>query len=220
MKKLHLLIAVIALAVGLHLYIDRPVHWVYDETKLHEIAQKGIQTAKEKHGEALEPRLIIEEVIRGVLEAYPTTTRYSGRWLWNVAGGAMGAMTVLHCSFSEYLIIFGTAVGTEGHTGRHLADDYFMILYGEQWAALPEGDATRREVYRAGDSHHLPRGVAKQYRMPNACFALEYARGNIVSMLFFGFADSFFSTLDLVTIQQTLYESASNLLFNLLRGKI
>lgn len=214
-----ILVAVVALLIGFFGYVDQPSHWVYDPARLQQIAQQSIANAKAAHGEHATPKHITDETIRLMLEAYPQTTRHTGRWLWNNAGGAMGSMTVLHCSFSEYIIIFGTPVGTEGHTGRYFwAEDFFNILVGEQWAALP--GVADKEIYRAGDQHVLPRGTAKQYRMPDECWALEYARGNIVSMLFFGFADMLSSTLDVLTTWHTVVESAGNMIPNLLAGKV
>ncbi|EKF32971.1 C-8 sterol isomerase, putative [Trypanosoma cruzi marinkellei] len=218
MKLLAAVVIAIA-AVSMAFVIDSPTNWVFDPKILKAVSQRGIEAARIQHGVNATPEQVIEKVIIEITKTYPRYTTYNGRWLWNNAGGAMGSMTVLHCSLTEYIIIFGTAVGTEGHTGRyHWAEDFFTIIYGEQWASLPK--AAHREVYKPGDQHYLPKGTAKQYRMPNACWALEYARGNIPSMLFFGLADSVTSTVDFVTLFQTIYESAWSMTRNLIQGKI
>jgi C-8 sterol isomerase len=75
----------------------------------------------------------------------------------------------------RYLIIFGSAVGTEGHTGRHTADDYFHILSGQQSVYEP-GELVKTD-YNPGDVNLMSRGVARHYMMAPETWALEYARG-------------------------------------------
>jgi C-8 sterol isomerase len=161
---------------------------------------------------------LIPALVDDLAERWPKHIEREARWVLNNAGGAMGSMRFLHTSLTEYLIIFGTPIGTEGHSGRFWADDFFFILDGEQWAYGP-GDL-QRSVYRPGEMHHLPRGSARGYRIPEHCWALEYARGIIPGMLPFGFADTFTSTLDFPTMMQTLGIYGRGCVRQLLRGKV
>eukprot|EP00297_Palpitomonas_bilix_P013865 CAMPEP_0113912452 /NCGR_PEP_ID=MMETSP0780_2-20120614/28933_1 /TAXON_ID=652834 /ORGANISM="Palpitomonas bilix" /LENGTH=216 /DNA_ID=CAMNT_0000909409 /DNA_START=196 /DNA_END=846 /DNA_ORIENTATION=+ /assembly_acc=CAM_ASM_000599 len=211
--KLIKYLPVLAGLVALFYYgIGHESQYIFDKELMLEVSQAGIE-----HGQGDMNRTI--EFIRAELvKKFPNNIFKHSPWIFNNAGGAMGTMLVLHCSLSEYVIIFGSALGTEGHTGRFWADDYFTILQGEQWAQ--KADSFEKEVYKAGEQHHLPRGVAKQYRMPDTCWALEYARGNIISMLPFGFMDGIFSTIDFYTVGQTVFYSAWSMGENLLNGKI
>jgi len=143
---------------------------------------------------------------------------------WNrnsrVLGSVLGtqSLTFAIIGITEYLIVFGTAIGTEGHTGRHTADDYFNILQGTQLAYVP--GSYEPEVYPQGTVHHLRRGEVKQYKMEESCFALEYARGWIPPMLFFGYADTFSSTLDFPTLWATSRITGREMIKNLLQMKL
>lgn len=119
---------------------------------------------------------------------------------------------------TEYLLIFGSAVGTEGHTGRHTADDYFHIIKGEQTAFAPGSYVP--EVYPQGSVHHLRRGEVKQYKFDSDCWALEYARGFIPGMIVFGYADGLSSTMDLPTLWTTTRVTGTQMIGNLLMGKL
>lgn len=55
---------------------------------------------------------------------------------------------------------------------------------------------------------------------PGQCWALEYARGHILTMMPFGLWDTLFSTFDFVTLWQTVRVSTVRMGAELLKGKI
>lgn len=190
--------------------------YVFDPDHLHELQLSALAASPNNTAG------MISHILANLTTTYSTAhvsiNPDNSEWVFNNAGGAMGAMYIIHASVTEYLIIFGTPLGTEGHSGLHTADDYFHILVGEQWAFQP--GALEMERYRPGDVHLMRRGVAKQYKMHEGCWAMEYARGWIPLMMPFGLADTFTSTLDVTTLYRTIRITAREMLKNLLLGKI
>ena len=205
--------------------------YIFTPSELHSLSQEAISL----HGN--DTASVVSHIVSTLSATHGPHINLDEEWIFNNAGGAMGAMYIIHASITEYLIVFGTAIGTEGHTGRHTADDYFHILKGEQLAYRPGKGIYEAEVYPQGSVHHLTRGDVKQYKMDSGCFALEYARGWIPPMLGFGYADSecltcalsemrtdesaaFFSTLDFPTLWRTTVVTGREMIGNLLKGKL
>ncbi|WWD08560.1 hypothetical protein V865_006672 [Kwoniella europaea PYCC6329] len=216
----------LALIVGLYQWANtiNDRFYILTPAELNETVQHSLKLAADLNTDPkTNASLIISTLVNQLADRHPemswaTDIGNKRDWVFNNAGGAMGSMYILHASITEYVIIFGSAVGTEGHSGRHTADDYFHILTGQQ-TAYEAGDLTR-EIYNPGDVHHMKRGVVKQYAAAPETWALEYARGWIPLMLPFGFADTFFSTLDLITLYHTVRVTGKEMIKNLLIGKI
>jgi C-8 sterol isomerase len=185
--------------------------YVFEPAILQQVAQDAL-------AKSLPVPELISAVVQDLFRRYPRHIHEFPQWCFNNAGGAMGSIGILHASLTEYVIIFGTPLGTEGHSGRFFVDDYFIILAGEQWAC--SAGKFEREVYRPGEMHHLAAQQAKQYRIPDYCWALEYARGPIPTMLPFGFADTFSSTLDFRSLFSTVWIYTRSAVGELFQGKV
>jgi C-8 sterol isomerase len=184
--------------------------YLFDPDELHEISKRAL--AHKARAD------IIASVEQQLEQRYPGHISRSVPWLFNNAGGAMGQIKLLHCSLTEYILIFGTPIGTEGHSGRYATEVYDFMLDGEMWCYYP--GEFQRTVFKAGDLAYLGADRAKGYAVPNHAFMLEYARGPIPTMLPFGLADTLFSTRDRFTLGRTLLHYGKLTVKELLRGKI
>ena len=109
--------------------------FLFDPDELHEIAKASL--------DAGDRPAIIDAVIRELKARYPDAINDEVPWLYNNAGGAMGQMKLLHCSLREYILLFGTPIGTEGHSGRYSTEVYDFMLDGEMWCSAPASARTR-----------------------------------------------------------------------------
>lgn len=140
------------------------------------------------------------------------------RWIFKVAGGAMGMLTILYGSMSEYLIFFGSPIPAGGYSGRYWVDIYDIVLTGEM-RCYTQGQF-EPSIYNPGDMAYLRRGTDKGYRVKSQTWMLEYARGFIPQMLPFGALCSTVTTLDFRSMRQQFWDYGRILMKEILKGKI
>ncbi|KAL6070354.1 Sigma non-opioid intracellular receptor 1 [Balamuthia mandrillaris] len=116
-------------------------------------------------------------------------------WRYNFAGSITIQVSILYASLTEYLIIIAAPIGaTPGFGGRYPKVEFYDFMLAGELATSTEGDMNPHffswPPQNVEDTNEYnwftPANVGNSYTCPNNCYVLEYARGNILSLLEFG----------------------------------
>ncbi len=95
-------IAVVAVALLIYLLeLNLESFYIFSPPALHELAQRAISV----HGN--NTRGIVSYIVEDLYVKLGSSINLDEEWIFNNAGGAMGAMYIVHASITEYLIVFG-----------------------------------------------------------------------------------------------------------------
>ncbi|NP_001161620.1 opioid receptor sigma 1-like protein [Saccoglossus kowalevskii] len=170
--------------------------YLFDDASIAKIAEKYVGLPHEEAFAKITP------VLRDKYGSEHFLQDDDMQWIFVNAGGWMGSMCLLHASLTEYVLFFGTAVDTVGHSGRYWANISDTILTGSfrQWK---EGEL-KSEVFKPGDTIVHVFGEATAVQWSHDTWMIEYGRGFIPSTLGFALADTLFGTTDYMTLFYTL----------------
>lgn len=184
--------------------------YIFNLERLDEIAREG-------------EGLPFEEMSRAVIEAaeaaYPGHIETRQEWIFNLSSGATGMMNVLHASISEFLIIFGTPVGTSAFSGRYPMEIHDWVLNGTM-RTYTEADPGHAAVTTVGEHASLSKAVVKGFSLEPGTWLLEYGRGFVPGGLHTTVADILLRAVDLPTLAQTVRVYGRLTLRELLLGKV
>ncbi|MEN3306659.1 MAG: hypothetical protein V7603_2861 [Micromonosporaceae bacterium] len=169
------------------------MEYLFDPDVIHECSMAGLGLPKPA---------MFDAVAESMDAKYPGRIVHDQPWVYSNAGGAMIQMKLYYASVFEYLMIWGTPIGSEGHSGRHLVGFWDTVIDGEMWY-YGEGQFDKR-VYKPGDRVYVGRNQARAMNFTDGVWAVEYARGPLPASVPFGVADELVSTLDFATAGQTL----------------
>jgi hypothetical protein len=182
--------------------------YLFDPDRLHEITKKVVGLPHEE---------MIKTLIDELAAVWPGHIETRQQWIFNIAGGVTGVINVLHGSLTEYLLLFGSPIGSEGFSGRYRLDIWDAMLAGDMWTFTDAAGAySKKNEYKPGDLAFLPRGTAKGVKVHDGAWMLEYARGPVPTALPFALA----TAMDGPVILDTIKIYGRLVIKELLQGKI
>jgi C-8 sterol isomerase len=184
--------------------------YVFDPDTLRAIAQKAQGLSFDDMN-----RLVVDELER----AYPGHVDGRFDYIFNLTSGGCGMMKILHASITEYVILFGSAIGTEAFSGRYRMDIYDWVITGEM-STFTDDRCGARVVSGPGDWTLLPKGRVKGWRIRENTWMLEYGRGFLPSALPLALSDLTISAMEWRIALQTLGIYGRHALRELRQGKL
>jgi len=166
---------------------------VFDPEVVHQCSMKCLGLPKPE---------MFDAFAESLAEHYPGVLDFKQPWIYSIAGGAMIQMKLYYASMTEYIMIWGTPIGSEGHSGRHFTGFWDTVIDGEMWY-YAEGEFHKR-LYKPGDRVYVGPGQARAMNFTDGVWAVEYARGFIPMSVPFGVAEEIFVCWDFLTATQTL----------------
>jgi C-8 sterol isomerase len=98
MRAVTFLVTLVALLTGFYRYFDSRLDqfYIFDPSHLHDLSQRAIAA----HGN--DTRAVVNYIVSELEEKTPGThINHDEEWVFNNAGGAMGAMYIIHASASR-----------------------------------------------------------------------------------------------------------------------
>lgn len=165
-----------------------------------------------------DPELMMANVTASLSARYPGLIDVDSPWIFMRAGGWMGSFKLLYSSLTEYVLLFGTAMDTSGHSGRYYADISDTLLSGRfvQWI---EGQV-HPVVHGPGATVLHPKFAATGVHWKEGTWMVEHATGLIPTTMGFAFSDGIFSSQDFWSLGKAFAVYAKQVGANLLRGRI
>lgn len=130
-SALTIIALVLAAFAALFYYLDQHLEWFYifEPAQLHDLSQRAIAA----HGN--DTRAVVEYIVSGLQEKVGANyLNFDQEWVFNNAGGAMGAMYIIHASeflfCMYYELELTSAIRHHGisHHLRFVPSSFFALL--------------------------------------------------------------------------------------------
>lgn len=141
--------------------------------------------------EAYKTEMVIAKTVEIFKKRYPTLIYDQSEWMFNSVGGIFANMIVLYCSFSEYIVIWGTSEKSKGKFSGYypFMNEFDVMIRGEMSSHDVESGGHLSIHYRpliqdgktggTVDTSNLKPSNVRSYSLERYTYMVSYAQGNM-----------------------------------------